>query len=106
MLDVERVTMAAARAGLGLVAGRVAKHGDLVGQFQRAVLSQALNTTEGLGRTGKDRAHFFAIARGSSKEASVALALLEALGAVPPGAAAVVERELDRGRAMLWRMAH
>lgn len=42
MLYVERVTMAAARAGLALVAGGVAKHADLVGQFQRAVLSQAV----------------------------------------------------------------
>lgn len=106
MLEVEVVVRAAAVAGLRAVAVVPRGQGELVDQFRRAMTSVALNTTEGLGRVGKDRAHFMAMARGSAKEASMALSLLVALQVVPDEVAGPVEANLDRARAMLWRMAH
>ena len=105
MLQVERTAMEAARLGLAAVAKPTRGFADLADQFRRAVTSVALNTTEAVGRHGGDRRHLASVARGSAKEASVALALLAGIGAVEPAMAEEVEALLDRTRAMLWRMA-
>lgn len=105
MLQVERVAMEAARVGLALVGKPPRGYADLADQFRRAITSVALNTTEAVGRHGGDRRHLASVARGSAKEASVALLLLVSVGAVTPDAADGVEALLDRTRAMLWRMA-
>ena len=49
--------------------------GPLQEQYDRAVLSIALNLAEGGGRAGKDRAHFFRIAYGSCREVQACLTL-------------------------------
>lgn len=106
MLDVQRVAQTAAVAGLGLVREGKRGHGELIDQFKRALVSVALNTSEGLGRSAGDRRHLLSVARGSAKEASVALALLVAMDAVDATPALEVEAGLDRVRAMLWKLAH
>ncbi len=106
MLEVEVVAREASVAGLALVRDGARGYADLVDQFRRALVSVALNTSEGLGRHGGDRGHLLSVARGSAKEASVALALLVAMGLVPADPAGPVEAALDRVRAMLWRLAH
>ena len=104
MLKVQQVAQETAVAGLLLVKDGVRGYSDLVDQFRRAVVSVTLNTTEGLARTGRDEQQFFRIARGSAQEASAALGLLVAIGAVQAGDAAKVESGLDQVRAMLWCM--
>lgn len=59
--------------------------GCLRDQLDRASVSIVLNIAEGAGRTtGPDKAHFFAIARGSATESAAALDLLLARGLVGP----------------------
>lgn len=104
MLDVQKVAQDVAVRGLQLVRGVAKGYGDLVDQFRRALVSVALNTSEGLGRSAGDRRHLLGVARGSAKEASVALALLVAMGVVEGQPAQGLEADLDRVRAMLWRL--
>ena len=105
MLQVEQAAMEAARLGLAAVAKPPRGCAELADQFRRAVTSVALNTTEAVGRHGGDRTHLVSVARGSAKEASVALVLLASLGAVDTEAQQAIEVLLDRARAMLWRLA-
>ncbi len=104
-MQVEEVAMEAARLGLAAVAKPPRGCAELADQFRRAVTSVALNTTEAVGRHGGDRRHLMSVARGSAKEASVALMLLASLGAMDPDAQQAIEVLLDRARTMLWRMA-
>jgi four helix bundle protein len=61
--------------------------GALRDQLDRASVSIALNIAEGAGRrTPADKAHFFAIARGSATECAAALELLAARGPMTPQA--------------------
>jgi four helix bundle protein len=54
-------------------------------QLDRASVSIVLNIAEGAGRTtGPDKAHFFAIARGSATESAAVMDLLLARGLVDP----------------------
>ena len=52
-------------------------NGPAQDQYERAVLSIALNLIEGGSRIGKDRAHFFRIAYGSCRECQAILMLAE-----------------------------
>ena len=104
MLKVQEIAQQTAVAGLLAVQGGAKGYADLVGQFRRALVSVTLNIAEGRTRNGREEQHFFRIARGSAVEASAALALLVAVGAVVPASAAAVERGLDQVRAMLWRL--
>ena len=53
------------------------KRAELSDQLDRASLSAALNIAEGAGRTGRDQARHYAIARGSAFECLAVLDLLE-----------------------------
>jgi len=79
---------------------------DLADQCSRAATSVGLNAAEGLGRAGRDRANHFRIAYGSALEATAALQMLSAVGAVPQDVAHNSLALLDRTRAMLWRLMH
>jgi len=79
---------------------------DLADQCSRAVTSVGLNTAEGLGRAGRDQGHHLRIAYGSALEATAALQMLSAVGALPADAAEAGLGLLDRSRAMLWRLLH
>jgi four helix bundle protein len=102
MLKVQVVAQQTAAAGLVLAAQAKRGHGDIVDQFRRSVTSVALTVAEGFERTGADERHFTGFAMGSARAASVALALLVAVGAVDGGQAAKVEQGLDAVRAMLF----
>lgn len=104
MLKVQVKAQTTAGKALKLLAETPRSYGDLADQCRRAAVSVALNVAEGFERRGKDQRHLLTIARGSAREASVALALLVAAGAVEAAAAAEVERGLDEVRAMLWVM--
>ena len=72
--------------------------GALRDQLERASVSIALNIAEAAGRRmARDKAHFFAIARGSAMECSALLDLLSARGLVA-GA------DHRRGRGLLVRI--
>jgi four helix bundle protein len=72
--------------------------GSLRDQLDRASVSIVLNIAEGAGRaTGPDKAHFFAIARGSATECAGVLDLMLARGLL----AAVDHRH---GRGLLIRV--
>ena len=66
-------------------------------QLERAASSVLLNTAEGAGRrAGKEKAHFFDIARGSAAECAAVFDVLAIRGLVSAEAA-------GRGRALLHR---
>jgi four helix bundle protein len=66
-------------------------HGALRDQLERASTSVVLNLAEGFGRwQAREKAHFYAIARGSLLESGAAIDLLRARGLV---------NEADYGRA-------
>jgi four helix bundle protein len=70
---------------LAATIGRRPRLGSLRDQLDRASVSIALNIAEGAGRmSGPDKAHFFAIARGSATECAAVLDLLLARGLVGP----------------------
>jgi four helix bundle protein len=78
--------------------GRKPRLGSLRDQLDRASVSIVLNIAEGAGRTtGPDKAHFFAIARGSATESAAVMDLLLARGFVGPA-------EYRRCRALLVRI--
>jgi four helix bundle protein len=59
--------------------------GALRDQLDRASVSIVLNIAEAAGRrTSRDKAHFFAIARGSATECAAVLELLLARGLITP----------------------
>jgi four helix bundle protein len=84
-LDCFRVAVEFQVLAADLGSGR--RLGALRDQLDRASVSIVLNIAEGAGRrTPADKAHFFAIARGSATECAAALELLAARGLVTPQA--------------------
>ena len=79
---------------------------DLADQLRRAVTSVVLNTAEGVGRRGRDRAARYRIATGECHELTAGLELAAALGHVPADATAPALRLADRVRALLYRLQH
>jgi four helix bundle protein len=80
-LDCYRVALEFQLLAAGLC--RRPRLGALRDQLDRASVSIVLNIAEGAGRTtGPDKAHFFAIARGSATESAAVLDLLLARGLV------------------------
>lgn len=72
--------------------------GSVRDQFDRASLSIGLNIAEGVGRRSpSDKAHFFAIARGSAMECAAVLEVLAVRGVVAPVSH-------HRGRSLLIRI--
>ena len=71
-----QVAMEVARRVPSLIARWPRGHAYLEDQLKRAVASVSLNIVEGNQRTGpKERARFFAIARGSAAESAAAIDL-------------------------------
>ena len=100
------VAMDATRQGLAIVPRLKQGCPKLADQFSRALTSVPLNISEGSGRQGKDRKQFFRIAYGSANEASTALHLLLGLTRSQNKDAENVLTNLDRVRAMIWRLVH
>ena len=73
-------------------------HRDLRDQLERASTSVVLNLAEGFGRwQPRDKAHFYAIARGSVLESGAAIDLLRARGLAN-------EADSDRARVLCTRV--
>ncbi|MCO5170827.1 MAG: four helix bundle protein [Planctomycetes bacterium] len=83
-----------------------AQDANLADQGRRAAQSIALNTAEGNGRQGRDRARHFTYAYGSARELRAVLAIAEADGQVTAADLATARELLDRVLAMLWRLVH
>ena len=95
-LDAYRVAVEFQVLAAGLLPGR--RCPILRDQLERASVSIALNTAEAAGRVSPaEKAHFFAIARGSATECAAILDLLRARGLVSG-------LDYRRGRALLVRV--
>jgi four helix bundle protein len=79
---------------------------SLADQVIRSASSVPANLSEGHGRIGRDRAHFWRIAYGSAKEVDVHLRLLVSARAVDATHAEQAIRRFDEVRAMTWRLLH
>jgi four helix bundle protein len=79
---------------------------DLARQMRRALVSVALNLSEGRRRSGRDRRHHFRIALGSLDETHTSLRVAEALGYLNLRAIQEPLTLLDRLAAILWRLTH
>jgi four helix bundle protein len=79
---------------------------SLADQVIRSASSVPANLSEGHGRLGRDRAHFWRIAYASAKEVDVHLRLLVTAGAIDATRAGAVLRSFDEVRAMTWRLLH
>jgi four helix bundle protein len=95
-LDVAK----AVAAGVAGVVGRMSP--ELAGQAKRAAISVPLNTSEAMGRTGRDRRYRLRIAYGSAKELETAVELAVAFGEVPGDEVAVLLGQLDRLGGLLY----
>jgi len=95
-LDVYRVALEFLSFAIVLGRGRIAA--ALRDQLERASSSIVLNVAEGAGRvSGRDKAHFYVIARGSATECAAILDVLARQGRI--GAI-----DHDRGRELLLRI--
>lgn len=79
---------------------------SLADQIGRAAESVSLNTSEARQRAGLDRADLFRRAAGSASELTAALRIARLRGYITAADFAVVDAQLDRVRAMLWRLTH
>jgi four helix bundle protein len=103
-LDVYRVAVEFPRIAAGLCAHRRVG-ATLRDQLDRASVSIVLTIAEGAGRCGaRDKAHFFAIARGSATECAAILDLLEARGLIASPARRHARGLLVRVVQMLTRL--
>jgi four helix bundle protein len=88
LLDCERLDCFRAAVEFQALAARLAsgpRLGAVRDQLDRASVSIALHIAEGVGRrSAPDKAHFFAIARGSASECAAILDILLARGLVAP----------------------
>jgi four helix bundle protein len=105
LIVTEKATEA---AGIAIQLARVVKAPlkSLADQLIRSASSVPANLSEGHGRIGRDRAHFWRIAYGSAKEVDVHLRLLVAAGAIESTGAQRVIQSFDEVRAMTWRLLH
>jgi four helix bundle protein len=79
---------------------------SLADEIVRASESVALNISEGRLRAGLDRPDFYRRAAGSASELTTALRIARARGIITAADFAAVDKDLDRVRAMLWRLTH
>jgi four helix bundle protein len=77
---------------------------SIADQVIRSASSVPANLAEGLGRTGRDRFHFWRIAYGSAKEVDSHMRLLSRAGAVNRTEAERTLSTFDEVRAMTWRL--
>ncbi len=79
-------------------------YGDLSDQLRRAALSVPLNIAEGSGKTDRDAARFYTIARASALECAAILDALEALGIVNANDLVSSRELLERVVSMLTKL--
>jgi four helix bundle protein len=105
LIATEKATEAAGNA-IKLVMVVKSPLKSLADQVIRSASSVPANLSEGHGRIGRDRLHFWRIAYGSAKEVDVHLRLLTTAGAIDSTRAKRVIQSFDEVRAMTWRLLH
>ena len=105
-LTAHRKAMHAAALSLRLVKSVPNSMRSLQDQVIRAAASVPANLSEGHGRRGRDRAHFWRIAYGSAKEVDTFLRLLADAGVIETEGAQEALDLFDEVRAMTWRLLH
>jgi four helix bundle protein len=105
LIVTEKATVAASIA-IQLAMHVKAPLSPLADQVIRSASSVPANLSEGHGRIGRDRLHFWRIAYGSNKEVDVHLRLLVSVGAIDATSAEQATRSFDEVRAMTWRLLH
>ena len=105
LIATEKATEAAGHA-IKLVMVVKSPLKSLADQVIRSASSVPANLSEGHGRIGRDRLHFWRIAYGSAKEVDVHLRLLVTAGAIDSTLAQQVIQSFDEVRAMTWRLLH
>ena len=103
-LDAYKVAMQLVAFVQPLMA-RIAQHDkDLASQMRRSLPSIPHNLTEGLRRTGNDRAHLLTVALGSADELRTSIDIAACIGSITPDEARTAEKLADRICAMLFRL--
>ena len=82
------------------------KRKSLADELGRAAESVSLNASEGRKRAGLDRIDFFRKAASSADELTTALRIACIRGCITRDEYAAIDANLDRVRAMLWRLTH
>ena len=103
-LKALQVAMQASALIMRLVRSVPSAYKAIANQIIRSSSSFALNLSEGSGRFGRDRLHFWRIAYGSGKETETALRLLVMAQVVNEKQAGEALQLLDRALAMTWRL--
>jgi four helix bundle protein len=105
LIATEKATEAAGNA-IRLVMVVKSPLKSLADQVIRSASSVPANLSEGHGRIGRDRLHFWKIAYGSAKEVDVHLRLLATAGAIDRTRAQRVIQSFDEVRPITWRLLH
>ena len=79
---------------------------SLADQLGRAAESISLCISDGRKRAGLDRPDLYRKAAGSADELTTCIRIARARGYISPADFAHVDEQLDRVRAMLWRLTH
>ena len=77
---------------------------ELADQLSRAAISITCNLSEGSGRSGKDRTHFYRIAFGSIRECQGLLLIISSLNILPPNTISNLNSALDELAAVTYRL--
>ena len=79
---------------------------SLADQIGRAAESVSLCLSEGRERIGLDRIDLYRKAHGSASELTTGLRIAKSRGYITAEHYDAVDKQLDRVRAMLWRLTH
>jgi four helix bundle protein len=106
MFDALEVSLTVMDLLAGIEAKLRMRRKSLADQVGRAAESISLNLSEGRKRVGLDRLDIFRRAEGSADELTTALRIARSRGYITRDDYAAVDAELDRVRAMLWKLTH
>ena len=104
MLIAQTVALEAIRRLRPIVEKVQRRDRDLADQLRRAASSVVLNAAEARGTRGGNRRRRFETALGSATEASSALEVAVAWGYVAESDVVDAEAQLDRARALPWKL--
>ena len=79
---------------------------SIADQVIRSASSVPANLSEGHGRSGRDRMHYWRIAYGSAKEVDTHLRILTGVAAIDTAQATTAIQLFDEVRAITWRLLH
>jgi four helix bundle protein len=106
MFDALEVSLTVMDLLAGIEAKLRMRRKTLADQVGRAAESISLNLSEGRKRVGLDRLDILRRAEGSAAELTAALRIARSRGYITGDDYASVDAQLDRVRAMLYRLTH